>query len=156
MFPNIANAKIKFVFQLNDEYRAALCTEIEAPGLIQYHHLLMIFESGKQPVLFIGAEWGRLDPESAAKPVLGHFDAEGHHNHGNSNRWCDEALFLLEASKLARKLLQTIDLKMSEGETWALSEIQRKLALARSGREECHYAEEYRSALCENHARYIQ
>lgn len=155
MLPNIANAQIKLVFQLNDVYRAALCTEIEAPGLIQYHHLLMIFKSGKKPVLCIGAEWGRLNPESAEKPVLGYFDADGHHNHGNSNRWCDEALFLLDALKLARELLQTTDLKLSEGETWALSEIQRKLALARSGGEECHYAEEYRSVLFENRERYI-
>ncbi len=155
MLPNIANAKIKLVFQLNDVYRAALCTEIEAPGLIQYHHLLMIFEAGKQPVLCIGAEWGRLDPESAEKPVLGHFDADGHHNHGNSHRWRDEALFLLEAVKFAREFLQTTDLKLVEGEIWALAEIRRKLDLVRSGSTECHYAEEYRSALYEYRERYM-
>lgn len=155
MLPNIANAKVKLAFQLNDIYRASFCTEIEAPGLIQYHHLLVIFEPGKQPALCIGAEWGRLDPTSAEEPVLGYFDANGHSNCGNSVRWCDEALFVLEAVKLARELLQITNLKLGDGETWALSEIQRKLDLMHSGSEEFHYADEYRSALSESREQHI-
>jgi hypothetical protein len=155
MLPNITNAKVKLVFQLNDIYKASLCTEIEAPGLIQYHHLLVIFESGKPPALCIGAEWGQLDPASEEEPVLGYFDADGHTNCGNSNRWCDEALFVLEAVKLARELLQITNQKLVDGETWALSEIQRKLDLMHSGNEVCLYVEEYRSALSGNRQRHI-
>ena len=156
MQPNITNVKVKFAFQLNDIYRASFCTEIEAPGLIQYHHLLVIYEPGKkQPTLCIGAEWGRLDPASEEEPVLGCFDANGHGNYGSSNRWCDEALFVLDAVKLTRDLLQITNLKLVDGETWALSEIQKKLELMQSGSEKCRYSEEYRLALSENRERHI-
>ncbi len=153
MLPKITSAKVRLSFQLNDIYKAAFCTDIEAPGLIQYYHLLVVYELGRQPVLCVGAEWGRLDQDSENKPVLGYFDANGHANCGDSNRWCDESLFILQALKLAREVLQIGNVNLVEGETWALSEIQKKLDLMLSENSVCSYAEEYRSALSENRER---
>ncbi len=146
MLPNITKAKVKFAFQLSDVYRVAFCTDIEAPGLIQYHHLLVIYEPGNQPCLCIGAEWGRLDPASEEEPVLGYFDADGHTNCGSSNRWCDEALFVLEAIKVARNLLRIDNNKLVDGEAWALSEMQEML---KSVGCDCPHAEEYRAVMSE-------
>lgn len=153
MLPNITSVKVRLSFQLNDIYRASFCTDIEAPGLIQYHHVLLVYEPGKQPALCIGAEWGRLDPDSEDKPFLGYFDANGHANCGNSNQWCDKAIFVLKALKLARELLQIDNLNLVEGETWALSEMQKGLDLMRSAGGVCSYVEEYRLALSENRER---
>lgn len=147
MLPNITNATVKLVFQLDEVYRASFCTDIEAPGLIQYHHLLVIYEPGKQPVLCIGAEWGRLDPGSEEEPVLGYFDTEGHTNCGNSNRWCDEALFILQAIKIARNLLRIDNQSLVDGEMWAFSKM---MTMVQSAGGDCVYADEYRMALAES------
>lgn len=153
MSPKIAGAKVKFSFQFGDVYRASFCTDIEAPGLVQYHHVLVIYESGKQPILCFGAEWGQLDPDSESSPVLGYFDANGHSNCGCSNQWCDEKLFILQALALARDILKIEDRSLVDGEEWALSEMQKELDLMDAAGEVCLYEKEYRMALSKDRKR---
>jgi hypothetical protein len=150
MLPTISDAKLKFAFHLSDTYIASFCTDIEAPGLIQYHHILLIHAPGKGPALCVAAEWGQLEPEHENDPVLGYFNAEGHSNCGNSIRWRDEPLFLLRAIQLARELLQLpVKLELVEGEAWALNEMQRKLALMQSEGGASIFSADYCSALAD-------
>lgn len=127
MPPKIANAQLRISFALSEEYLASLYGEIESTGVIQYHHLLVIYGTDKQPCLFFGSEWSGFDPSYKCEPVLGVFSEVGHGNYGGSVDWLDDALFVLGAFKFARKILHIEDSGMAEGEAWAMAEVLKKI-----------------------------
>ncbi len=127
MQPKIANAQRRVSFGLSEGYFASLYGDIESAGIIQYHHLLVIYGPDKQPCLFFGSEWSGLDPSYKNEPVLGSFSEAGHGNHGSSLNWLDDALFALKAFELAREILGIEDSGMAEGEAWAMAEILKKI-----------------------------
>lgn len=121
MFPSITNAACKIDFGLPKGHRAVLLGDIASPGIIQYHYLFLVFDQHEQICLAVGAEWNKLVPENKQCPVLGCFTPKTHTNYGQSSLWLDEALFLLDAIKIVREQLNISDLKLTEGEIWALS-----------------------------------
>jgi hypothetical protein len=56
MHPKIANSQRRISFALSEDYLASLYSDIESAGVIQYHHLLVIYGPDKQPCLFFGSE----------------------------------------------------------------------------------------------------
>ena len=127
MHPKIANAQRRISFALSKDHLASLYGDIESAGVIQYHHLLVIYGPDKQPCLFFGSEWSGLDPSYKFEPVLGVFSEIGHSNFGGSVDWFDDALFVLGAFKFARGMLHIEDSGMTEGEAWAMVEILKKI-----------------------------
>lgn len=53
MQPKIANAQCRISFALAENYLASLYGDIESQGIIQYHHLLVIYGPDKEPCLFL-------------------------------------------------------------------------------------------------------
>lgn len=127
MQPKIVSAVRRLSFALSEDYLASLYGEIESAGIIQYHHLLVIYDSGEAPCLFFGAEWSKLDPCYKDEPMLGVFSGDGHGNCGGSTDWLDDALFVLGSIKLAREMLRFEDSGLVEGEARALTEILKRL-----------------------------
>jgi hypothetical protein len=91
-------------------YQAALLTDIEAEGSIEYQYIVAVFERGvRDPCLFVTSE--RNDPEEAAaflrelgmeppdvesdegSHFLCVFDDRGHSNLGPSDDWADIGRF---------------------------------------------------------------
>jgi hypothetical protein len=123
MEPQVTRAECLLSFDLSDKFTASLFGNIESPGAIQYHYLLVVFGQDTKPCFFVGSEWSRLDPSYKDEPVLGAFTADGHSNFGGSAIWRDEYLFLLRAVEVARGQIQLKEGSLTQGEAWALTRI---------------------------------
>ena len=126
MQPKIINAERKVSFPLNDEYMASLLGNIESAGIIQYHHLLVIYGPDREPCLFIGAEWNLHDPSYKNEPVLGVFSGEAHESWEGSSDLVDDVLFVLKAFSIAREILQIENTELAEGEAWAMAQVLKR------------------------------
>lgn len=154
MQPKIINAERKVSFPLNDDYMASLLGNIESAGMIQYHHLLVIFGPDRQPCLFIGAEWNLHETSNKNEPVLGVFFEGGHQSSFGSCDLLDDALFVLKAFTVARELLAIESDELAEGEAWALTQVLKRF----QDRANPLYApcqESYGEALRHNDARIV-
>jgi hypothetical protein len=124
MFPSITSSTTTIGFSLPKGYQAVLLGDIDSPGMIQYHHLFLVFAQDGQICLAVSSEWNKMAPENKETPILGCFVRGTHINQGQSLLWIDDALFLLEAVKTFREQMEIADLTLSEGEQWALSQIR--------------------------------
>jgi hypothetical protein len=123
MAPKITDAERLISFELPNGYAASMLGNIEAPGMIQYHYVLVVFGQDKKPCKFYASEWSRLDPSYRNEPVFGVFSEGGHANIGGSPNWVDRALFLLRAVEVAKEDLLIEGTALTEGEAWALTDI---------------------------------
>lgn len=121
--PKITDAERLISFELPNGYAASMLGNIEAPGMIQYHYVLVVFGQDKEPCKFYASEWSRLDPSYRNEPVFGVFSEGGHANMGGSPNWVDPALFLLRAVEVAKEDLLIEGTDLTEGEAWALTDI---------------------------------
>jgi hypothetical protein len=126
MQPKIINADRKVSFPLSDDYMASLFGNIESVGIIQYHHLLVIYGPDQQPCLFLGAEWSLHDPSYRNEPVFGVFSVEAHESWEGSSDLVDDALFVLKAFSVAREILQIENEELAEGEAWAMAQVLKR------------------------------
>lgn len=127
MVPKITNAERLVSFDLPNGYAASLLGNIDAPGIIQYHFILVVYGPDKEPCQYYGSEWSRLDPNYRNEPVFGVFSVNGHRNIGGSPNWIDSALFLLRSVEVAKKSLHIENPDLTEGEAWALTSILKML-----------------------------
>jgi hypothetical protein len=127
MVPKIINAERLITFELPNGYAASLLGNIDAPGIIQYHFILVVYGPDKEPCQYYGSEWSRLDPCYCNEPVFGVFSENGHRNMGGSPNWIDSALFLLRSVEVAKKSLHIENPDLTEGEAWALTNILKRL-----------------------------
>jgi hypothetical protein len=121
--PKITDAERLISFELPNGYAASMLGNIEAPGMIQYHYVLVVFGQDQEPCKFYASEWSRLDPSYRNEPVFGVFSEGGHANMGGSPNWVDRALFLLRAVEVAKEDLLIEGTDLTEGEAWALTDI---------------------------------
>lgn len=147
MVPKIASAETQAVFCLNGGYVASLLEGIESAGIIQYHHLLVVYSPDQQPCLFVGSEWSKLDPSYKNVPILGVFTNAGHQGRGGSPDWLDDSLFVLRAIEIARTCLSLTDEEMCEAEGWAMARILAKLGRGQNDPDLDLHRDSYRAAL---------
>lgn len=150
MQPKITNAQRKVSFALSNDYTASLYGDIESPGIIQYHHLLVIHGPDKAPCLFFCSEWSGADPTYKDQPILGVFSEHGHDSYDESVNWLDDALFVLGSFELAREILHLEKLGMAEGEAWAMAEILKRLQRPSDDEELVRHRSGYEAALRKN------
>jgi len=150
MQPKITNAQRKVSFALSADYTASLYGDIESPGMIQYHHLLVIHGTDKAPCLFFCSEWSKADPTYKDQPILGVFSGHGHDSYDESANWLDDALFVLGSFELAREILHLENLGMAEGEAWAMAEILKRIQRPSDDEELVRHQEGYEAALRKN------
>ena len=151
MTPQITNADTLIAFELPNGYAASLLGNIEAPGMIQYHYVLVIFGQDKEPCKFYASEWGRLDPSCRNEPFFGVFSERGHRNMGGSPNWIHRALFLLKAVDVAKKDLNIDSTNLTQGEAWALTDILKTVQNPEA--ENKHLEKEMWAAISANDAR---
>ncbi len=94
------------------EHRAVLLTGMRSLGVIQYLHVLLIFEVPENRLcLCVSSEknllYGRSAPGGEPRDVggshfLGLFHGQGHVNFGSSNDWADLEKFCTRALEVAR------------------------------------------------------
>lgn len=154
MQPKITNAERIVSFPLDDDHMASLFGNIESAGIIQYHHLLVIYGPDREPCLFVGAEWSLHDPSYRNEPVLGVFSGEGHHSLKGSSDLVDDALFVLKAFAVARDVLEIDSDDMAEGEAWAMTQILKRFQ-DRANPVFAPYQNGYGEALRNNDARMV-
>ncbi len=154
MQPKIINAERKVSFPLNDDYMASLLGNIESAGIIQYHHLLVIYGPDREPCLFIGAEWSLHDPSYKNEPVLGVFSGETHESWEGSSDLVDDALFVLKAFSVAREILKIENEELAEGEAWAMAQVLKRFQ-DRTKDSFAAYQKGYGEALRHNDARMV-
>lgn len=155
MQPKIENAQRRISFAVVDGYVASLYGGIESAGIIQYHHLLVIYGPDKQPCLYFASEWNGADPTYKDEPILGVFSAEGHNNYGGSVDWLDDALFVLSAYEYAREILHVEDSGMAEGEAWAMAEILKRIQRPSDDAVLVRHRSGYEQALSRNDERMV-
>gem|GEM_PF-28245 len=85
------------------EFRAELMTEIKALGIIQYRHLLCIFDSAGALAGVVAAEFSLSRPE--AGPNLCLLSGSGRSNHGENPSCNDLETFAVQAEQLVRSKL---------------------------------------------------
>lgn len=150
MQPKIINANRLFSFDLSERYRAAYFNEVESEGIMQYHFVLVVMEKYAPPSLFICSEW--YEPAHKSEPVFGAFSENGHTNYGSAVTWSDDLLFLLEAIRKTREILQLPEGPLCEGEAAGLTGILKRL-----NDKSCPVPDElaaaYRSEITRNDAR---
>lgn len=110
-------------------YQAALFSDIEAVGMIQYEHILVIYEKEQSPLLYVCAEWSRLQPAGEQRLYfLGLFENGSHANLGHDEDIADRNVFALRAIEAARKRLSLpAPSTLDEGEAIAITEILKDL-----------------------------
>lgn len=150
MQPKITNAQRKVSFALSADYTASLYGDIESPGVIQYHHLLVIHGPDKEQFLFFCSEWSKAVPTYKDQPILGVFSEHGHDSYDESVNWLDDALFVLGAFELAREILHLEKLGMAEGEAWAMAEILKRIQRPQNDDELVRHRSAYEAALRQN------
>jgi hypothetical protein len=127
MQPKLSKAERKISFPLNEEYMTSLFVDIVSAGIVQYHHLLVVYDADKEPCLFIGSEWSLHDPSYMDQPILGIFTTDGHQNWGNDSTLLDDALFVLKAFESAREILGIHGTELAEGEAWAMAQVLKRM-----------------------------
>lgn len=100
--PVIKSARPHARFQLG-AYEAVLLGDIEPSGVIEYLHILVVFDENRVPCFFVAAEVNSMAATfGGGSHFLGVFDGEGHSNLGDSNDWADPEKFAAEGLRLAR------------------------------------------------------
>lgn len=127
MQPKLTKAERKISFPLNEEFMTSLFGNIESAGMVQYHHLLVVYDARKEPCLFIGSEWSLHDPSYKNQPILGIFTKDGHQSWDSESILLDDALFVLKAFDAAREILGIRCTDLAEGEAWAMSQVLKRL-----------------------------
>ena len=127
MQPKIVNAETVTSFHLSSKIVANLLTNIESAGVIQYHHMLVVFGEDKQPCLFTASEWSKFAPERKDTPVFGVFLEDGHDSQDASPDWLDPSLFVLQSIEFVSEHLGLSTSDLSDGEAWALNQIIKNL-----------------------------
>lgn len=108
-------------------YTAVWLENIVAPDedcVIEYEYIIIVFpRTQADPVLFLTAEKNasyqdsrkhRAPGEDGGSHFLCMFDAEGHHNFGASDAWCDPLLFRTEAvNRIAWRTGERLEPRMS-------------------------------------------
>ena len=155
MEPLISSAKLKISLSLSGYYSALLYCNIKSIGSIRYHHLLVIEGACGEKRLIFGSEWNGADQTYKNEPMLGVFNEGRHRNFGESVSWLDDTLFVLEAFRLTRKILDIKGRNLAEGEAWALSEITKKLKKSSDDEQLVLHLKEYEKALSKYDKRLI-
>ena len=89
MGPKIISAEIETSFHISSEIVANLLTNIVSAGVIQYHHILVVFDEDRQPSLFTASEWNKFTPEHKDTPIFGIFREHEHDSREASQDWLD-------------------------------------------------------------------
>jgi hypothetical protein len=99
--PIIQSARTRRTYSIGDR-RAAFLDELRTEGSIEYEYLLAVFEpAAGEPFLIVTSERNKPDlgliaemgfgppdvPLKGASHFFCVFDADGHHNMGDSDRW---------------------------------------------------------------------
>lgn len=155
MQPIITNAQRRISFAITEDYLASLYGDIESGGIIQYHHILVVYGPDKEPCLFFCSEWNRANPKFKDEPILGVFSEDSHSNFGGSVNWLDDALFVLGAFELAREILHIENLGLAEGEAWAMAEILKRLQRSPDDEELMRHRSGYEEAIRQNDERMV-
>jgi hypothetical protein len=125
--PKIVNAKTVTSFHLSPEIVANLLTNIVSAGVVQYHHILVVFGEDRQPCLFTASEWSNFAPEHKDTPIFGFFLEDIHDSQDPSPDWLDSSLFVLQSIVFVSEHLGLSTQDLSEGEAWALTQIVKNL-----------------------------
>jgi hypothetical protein len=56
MEPNITKAEVFLSFDLAPMHKAGLYGDVESEGIIQYHHILVVFDTHGEPCLYVCAD----------------------------------------------------------------------------------------------------
>jgi len=127
VLPKIVNAETIASFHLSPEIVANLLTNIESAGVVQYHHILVVFGEDMQPCLFTASEWSNFAPEHKNTPIFGVFLENTHDSKDASPDLLDPSLFALESIEFFSKHLGFSTSDLSDGEAWALTQIMKNL-----------------------------
>jgi hypothetical protein len=125
--PKIVSAETETSFHISPEIVANLLTKIVSAGVIQYHHILVVFDEERQPCLFTASEWNKFTPEHKDTPIFGVFHEHAHDSQDASPDWLDPSLFVLHSIEFVSKHLGLSTPDLSEGEAWALTQIVKNL-----------------------------
>lgn len=127
MRPKIVNAEVVASFHISPEIVANLLTNIVSAGVVQYHHILVVFGEDRQPCLFTASEWSNFAPEHKDTPIFGVFFEDKHDSQDASPDWLDPSLFVLQSIEFVSQHLGLSTKDLSEGEAWALTQIVKNL-----------------------------
>jgi len=125
--PKIISAETETSFHISPEIVANLLTNIVSAGVIQYHHILVVFGEDRQPCLITASEWSNFAPEHKDTPIFGVFLEDSHDSQDDSPDWLDSSLFVLQSIAFVSKHLGLSTPDLSEGEAWALTQIMKNL-----------------------------
>lgn len=100
--PTLKNARPVYRYQFGS-YIGVVVTDCESVGMIDYTHVLFVFEAGQQqPMFAVASEMSAVmlshNPNSR---FLGVFDGHGHGNYGLSEDWLDLDKFTAKALEIA-------------------------------------------------------
>jgi hypothetical protein len=100
--PTLKNARPVYRYQFGN-YIGVVVTDCESVGLIQYTHVLFVFEVGQQtPIFAVASEMSTMMLEHNPNArFLGVFDGNGHGNYGMSEDWLDLDKFTAKALEVA-------------------------------------------------------
>ncbi len=127
MQPKIVNAEAVASFHISSEIAGNLLTNIVSAGVVQYHHILVVFGEDRQPCLITASEWSNFAPEHKDTPIFGVFLEGKHDSQDASPDWLDPSLFVLQSIEFVSKHLGLSTTDLSEGEAWALTQIVKNL-----------------------------
>ena len=156
MQPIITNAQRRISFAITEDYLASLYGNIESGGIIQYHHILVVYGPDKEPCLFFCSEWNRANPKfrmnrySVFSARIAIAISEDW-----LTGWLDEALFVLGAYELAREILHIENSGLAEGEAWAMAEILKILQRSPDDEELMRHRSGYEEAIRQNDERMV-
>jgi hypothetical protein len=100
--PTLKNARPVYRYQFGN-YIGVVVTDCESVGMIQYTHVLFVFEVGeKTPIFAVASEISSMLIEHNPNArFLGVFDGHGHSNYGLSEDWLDLDKFTTMALNVA-------------------------------------------------------
>ncbi len=86
------------------EFDARLITDIESTGMVEYTHILAVFDSNGDPVFFAAAEVNSMAAEfGGGSHFLGIFDGSGHASLSDDDKWADLDTFANAAVDIVKK-----------------------------------------------------
>jgi len=125
--PKIVNAEAVVSFHISPEIVANLLTNIVSAGVVQYHHILVVFGEDRQLCLITASEWNNFTPEYKDTPIFGVFLEDKHDSQDASPDWLDPSLFVLQSIEFVSQHFGLSTHDLSEGEAWALTQIVKNL-----------------------------
>lgn len=128
MQPLIHNAQRVASFAIGDDLTATLLTQVEAAGMVQYRHILVVFGDADDPVMFTASEWNPMIPETQAAPYFGVFHNGQHQSLNTSADWQDLALFTLHSTEFVAQHMGIDRAELLDGEAWALDQMMQLMS----------------------------